>query len=203
MFKHKKTFGFLPVLFLFLGTVLFTSCGNAVDPAGIAEGRVGSYLQVDQPTPIGVWYSAGEYYEEVFDITSDYIGYYVNDDLVFDGKVAVFLHDDDSKTSGIIYLQYGNTKYGIPGYYYAVRWEQLDLDEGYVWLSNCSEASGKETLAEAEKTYSKANKDIYFKYGSDFTLISSKKALPPSRNLTGKPPIIEHFEKQKALTTSE
>jgi hypothetical protein len=183
-----------------MGAGLIIGCSNAVNPAEIAGGRE---VSADPPDPIGVWSSTSSpYYDEIFDIASDYIGYYVNDDLVFDGKIVLFLPDEDSKNSGIIYLQYLNTEYGTPGFFYAVRWEQLDSDEGTVWLSACSEASGKETLEEAEKEYSESNKDKYFQYGSDFNRVSSRKAIPPSKK-TGKPPIIEHFERQRALQNAE
>jgi hypothetical protein len=126
----------------------------------------------------------------------------VNDDLVFDGKIVLFLPDEDSKNSGIIYLQYDNTKYGTPGFFYAVRWEQLEPDEGTVWLSACSDRFGKKELLEAEREYSEANKDKYFQYGSVFGRVSSRKAIPPSKK-TGKPPLIELFERQKALQNAE
>jgi hypothetical protein len=197
---HKKSIApvwFLVTLCLVMGAGLFIGCGNTVNPVDIAGERA-----VNASDPIGVWYSSGPSYDEVFDITSDYIGYYVNDDLVFDGKIVLFLPDPDSKNSGIIYLQYQNTKYGIPNYFYAVRWQELDPDEGTVWLSACSDGDGKKELLEAEREYSEANKDKYFQYGSDFSRIASRKALPPSKK-TGKPPIIEHLERQKALKNAE
>jgi hypothetical protein len=191
---------FAAVLCLFVGTVVFTGCledenpkSETVDSTGNGEARAASD-SVDEP--IGAWVHDPGYYQEVFDITSDYMGYYVNDELIFDGSVYKFLPDTDSPDSGILYLEYSTAEYGVTGNFYAVRWEELDFEREKVFLSACSDAAGKKTREEAEDEYTKANKDEYFNIRSPCELVGSYTSLPAAEPLTGKPPIIEHFERQ-------
>jgi hypothetical protein len=192
---------FAAVLCLFVGTVVFTGClededtkSETVDSGSNGEARAASD---SGDWPIGAWSSTSSgYYEEVFDITDDYMGYYVNGELIFDGTVdnEGFQPDTDSPDSGILYLKYGFTEYGVEGNFYAVRWEQLSFQNERVYLSACSDAAGKKTKQEAKDTYTKESK--FFEIKSLCNLEGSYTSVPAAEPLTGKPPIIEHFERQ-------
>jgi hypothetical protein len=193
---------FAAVLCLFVGTVVFTGCledenpkSETVDSGSNGEARAAS--DSGDWRPIGAWsHTVTGYYQEVFDIIDDYMGYYVNDELIFDGNMYKFKQDTASSDSGIIYLEYSTAEYGVTGNIYAVRWEQLSFPDKIVQLSACSEASGKKTKEEAEEEYSELNKDEYFSIKSPCSLEGAYTSLPATEPLTGKPPILEHFERQ-------
>jgi hypothetical protein len=216
---HKKnvvSVCFFSVLFLFVGTALFTACDNAVDPGDNTvepgDNAVGKSVSeaptLSPPVPLqGAWVSYDTKYEEVFDIASDYIGYYVDGDLVFDGDIVdVILDDSSSIVNGIIYLQYINAPYGIPGNFYAVRWTELAYSNQQgtsVRLSACSDEDGKKTLPAAEAEYTA--KSGYFDEYSNFTPVTAGKKLPLTIGTEnsipkGRSPIAKYFEDEAVLT---
>jgi hypothetical protein len=191
---------FAAVLCLFVGTVVFTGCLEDENPKSetVDSGSNGEARAASDPEnrPIGAWSHDETYYQEVFDIIDDYMGYYVNDELIFDGKVWEFIEDNTPPNSGIIYLEYSTAEYGVTGNFYAVRWEQLTSTS--VYLSACSDAAGKKELEDAKNTYTKDSE--FFEIKSPCKLEGSYTSVPAAEPLTGKPPIIEHFER---LTTGE
>jgi hypothetical protein len=149
------------------------------------------------PYPEGDWFS--DEFNEEFNITKTSLTYSVFDRTIYDGTYADDKPDPDSETDGIIYIQYNkDTPSGIPDNFYAVRWEKLDTvsDPNTVWLSGCSDASGKSSLPAAEDEYTEANKDKYFQFGSDCHRGKDGKRIRPPRRPNEKPPFIKYLEEK-------
>jgi hypothetical protein len=149
------------------------------------------------PYPKGHWF--GDDFDEDFDITETRLIYNVFNTTIYAGTYEWHEPDPDSETDGIIYIKYDDKYYN--GNHYAVRWEDLHYDDdkpekSTVWLSGCSDAAGKPTEDEARKEYTEANKDIYFKYGSNCHLGSEGKRIRPPRRPNEKPPFIKYLEEK-------
>jgi hypothetical protein len=159
----KQTMWFLSALCLILGIAVFVGCGQStgVDPAA-ERAAVGN----DHPT--GTWQNLQ--YGEQFIINEKVVSYSITGyGVVYEGDFEDWVDDTDDTDSGIVFLKYTIAPYGVPGNYYAVRWQELNVAKGTVWLSGCADAKGKTTLKEAEAEYTEANKEKYFATGSDCT----------------------------------
>jgi hypothetical protein len=181
------------VLCIILGTVLFTGCDQSLGTDVAAERAA----VTANPYPEGTW--KGTSYDEGFVISTKYLSYTVSGTTVYEGDVVDVVDDTDHTDSGIVYIQYKIAPYGIPGNYYAVRWESYNPVAGTAWFSGCSDADGKKTLAEAEAEYTEANKAKYFGYGSNFVRAAKGKLIPPPSNPGEKPPYLKYLEEKTGL----
>jgi hypothetical protein len=146
------------------------------------------------PYPAGDWF--GDDFDEEFNITETGVTYSLSGKPIYTGTYANDIPDPDSETDGIIYIKYVGS---YNGNFYAVRWEDLHINEEHpekstVWLSGCSDAPGKPTEKEAEDTYSEANKGKYFQFGSNCHRGPEGKRVRPPRRPNEKPPFIKYLE---------
>jgi hypothetical protein len=186
--KNRKLL--LGLLFI-LSAALFFGCNQSTGVDQAAEkAAIGA-----NPFPAGNW--KGTSYDEAFVITDKYLTYTVQGSVVYAGPIEAIADDFDDDDSGIIYIQYVIAPYGIPGNYYAVRWERFEAGGKAVWLSGCSDADGKDNLTDAEIEYSEANKDKYFAYGSDF--VRAGKGNAPPKYPGEKPPYLKYLEEKTGL----
>ena len=156
----KKIMWVLSALCLILGIAVFVGCGQSTGVDTAAERAA-----LGNDHPIGIWHN--EEFGEEFIINEKIVSYSITGyGTIYSGTFYKWVDDTDDPDCGVVFLQYTYAPYGTQDYYYAVRWEDLNMTVGSVWLSGCSDAAGKKYPEDAEAEYTEANKDEYFATGS-------------------------------------
>jgi hypothetical protein len=187
--KNRKL---LSALLIILGVALFFGCSQLVGTDAAAERKA----VTPAPFPEGEWVDS-QFLEEFDLYEGGTISYSIGGAPIYEGTFYSYIPDPDDDDSGIIYLQYSeDTPYGTPGYYYAVRFERLNLEADTIWLSGCADGNGKKYPEDAEDEYSEANKDIYFKYGSECQRKPKGLRIEPPTGPFEKPAFLKHLEEQ-------